>query len=283
MARAVTQVGSPIAPAPERRSSPILDDPGLAVLWVGHATVLIQMHDKVFITDPMFTRTVGMVMRRKVEPGLDPAVLKGIDFTLISHIHFDHFSYGSLDQLPQNGVLLLPLGSLPYTPAFSYRGIRELSLWEVFEEDGVRITAVPVQHFSGRYGFDIPWMRDRGYTGYVIEYRGTTVFFGGDTGYHPELFREIGRRFAVDVAILPIGPIEPRDFMQRYHIDPAEALQILEDVGARLLVPMHHRTFVQGFDPALTYAVDQLQELAAARGLSDRLVVLDIGEQRVLH
>jgi L-ascorbate metabolism protein UlaG (beta-lactamase superfamily) len=282
MARAVTQMGSPIISTPQKLSSPLLDDPELAILWAGHATVLVQIRDKVFITDPNFTTTVGMVMRRKVEPGLDPASLDRVDYTLISHLHFDHFSYGSLDQLPQDGVLLLPQGSLPYTPAFGYREMRELKPWETFEEDGVRITAVPVQHFSGRYGFDSFWMRDRGYTGYVVQYQGTTVFFGGDTGYHPELFREIGRRFAIDVAMLPIAPIEPRDFMQRYHLDPAEALQVFEDVGARILVPIHHSTFVQGFDSTLTLAVDRLRELAASRGMLDRLVVLEIGEQRLL-
>lgn len=282
MMKSIEQIGRPVEPAPLRTESILRPDTDVAVLWSGHATVLIQIGDKLFLTDPLFTRTVGMVMKRTVDPGLDPARLPTVDFTLISHIHFDHFSYGSLDMLPPGGRLLLPTGSLPYTPDFAFEEIRELKPWELFEHDGVRITAVPVQHFSGRYGFDILWMPDRGYTGYVIEYRGTTIFFGGDTGYHPELFKEIGRRFSIDVAILPIAPIEPRDFMERNHVDPAQALQIFRDVGARIMVPMHHKTLIQGFDPSPLFASQQLLELAQQAGLLDRILLLDIGQQEVL-
>lgn len=282
MVKSVEQIGKPVAPAPSRVERPILSDVELSVLWVGHATVLVQIHDKVFLTDPLFTRTVGMVMKREIEPGLDPVSLSKVDVTLISHTHFDHFSYGSLDLLPKEGTLLLPLGALAYTPALGFAEIRELGPWEVLQQGDVTITAVPVQHFSGRYGFDILWMRDRGYSGYVIEYRGITVFFGGDTGYHPELFREIGRRFEIDLAILPIGPIEPRDFMQENHVDPGEALQIFKDVRARYFLPMHHRTLVQGFDPSPSFALEQLLSIAERDSLLDRIISLDIGEQRAL-
>ncbi|MEX2116751.1 MAG: MBL fold metallo-hydrolase, partial [Bacteroidota bacterium] len=279
MAKSIEQVGRPVAPAPKRIEHPVLLDVDLAVLWVGHATVLVQIHDKVFLTDPLFTNTVGMVMKRTIQPGLDPASIPRVDFTLISHTHFDHFSFGSLDLIPKEGKLLLPLGALVYTPALGFEEIREMKPWEVLEQDGVTITAVPVQHFSGRYGFDILWMRDRGYSGYIIEYQGMTVFFGGDTGYHPDLFKDIGRKFEIDLAILPIGPVEPRDFMQQNHVDPAEALQIFRDLRARQLLPMHHRTLIQGFDPSPTFALEQLLSLAERDTLLDRIIPLDIGEQ----
>lgn len=282
MAKSVEQVGKPVAPAPYRVENPILPDVDLSVLWIGHATVLVQIHDRVILTDPLFTGTVGMVMKRTVEPGLDPAAIPRVDFTLISHTHFDHFSYGSLDLIPKEGKLLLPIGALAYTPALGFEEIREMKPWDVLQHNGVTITAVPVQHFSGRYGFDILWMRDRGYTGYMIEYRGITIFFGGDTGYHPEIFKEIGRKYEIDLAILPISPVEPRDFMQQNHVDPAEALQIVRDLRARQMLPMHHRTLVQGFDPNPTFAIEQLLSLAERDGLLDRIIQLDIGQQRVL-
>lgn len=281
-ARALSQLGAPIASVKHKVSDPVLSSVGLSILWVGHATTLIQIGDKVFITDPLFTKTVGMLMRRSIEAGLDPSTLSRIDYTLISHIHLDHFSYGSLDMLPKGGKLLVPLGALRYTPDFDFREIRELRPWDALDEDGVRITAVPVQHFSGRYGFDTPWTRDLGYTGYIIECNGVTVFFGGDTGYHPELFKEIGRRFSIDIAILPIAPIEPRDFLARNHIDPKEAIQVFEDLGATRLLPIHHRSLNQGFDPTPMFPVELLRKLADERGIKDKLIVLEIGEQRVI-
>lgn len=124
---------------------------------------------------------------------------------------------------------------------------------------------------------DIGWQRDRGYTGYIIEYAGTTVFFGGDFGYHPTLYKEIGKRFSVDIALLPIAPIEPRDFMSPVHVDPAEALQTMEDVGARIMIPMHHSTYDLGLDPSLSFASEELDRLAKERGVRDRVYILPIG------
>ncbi|MBF8248381.1 MAG: hypothetical protein HW374_1181, partial [Bacteroidetes bacterium] len=112
--RSLTNIGQPIEPAPAIISQPVIENADLVVSWVGHATVLLQIRDKVFITDPLLTQTVGMIMKRLVQPALDPTLLAKIDFTLVSHTHFDHFSFGSLDMLPKNGTLLLPLGALHY-------------------------------------------------------------------------------------------------------------------------------------------------------------------------
>ena len=280
MGRAVERIGDPVVIVPHKEHTPVVERTGLSVLWAGHATVLIQIEDKIFLTDPLFTTTAGMLSKRYIEPGIEPASLSRVDYTLISHLHFDHFSFGSLDMLPADGTLLIPFGVLAYTPDLDFRQIRELNPWESLEEDGVKITAVPVQHFSGRYGIDIPWMRDRGYTGYVIEYHGRTVFVGGDTGYHPALFKDIGQRFSIDLAIVPIAPIEPRDFMRFAHVEPAEALQIFADVKATYMVPMHHRTLLQGFDPSETFPVEQLQALAEKQGIREQVIVLEIGERR---
>lgn len=282
LVRMFSQIPAGIETVENKIANPLRQNVGLSVLWVGHATVLIQIHDKVFITDPIFTNTVGMIAKRLVEPGIDPTSLSKLDYTLISHIHLDHFSYASLDDLPKDGKLVLPFGGLSYTPEFGFKETRELRAWEVMEEEGVRITAVPVRHFAGRYGFDTPWMRDRGFTGYVIEYRGSTIFFGGDTGYDSEIFKEIGRKFSIDVALIPISPIEPRDFMQRVHVDPNEAVQVFEDLQAKILIPMHHRTFVQGFDAKPTTPQEALLKIVDQKGLQQKVIVLAIGEQRIL-
>jgi N-acyl-phosphatidylethanolamine-hydrolysing phospholipase D len=261
---------------------PVFPQVGLSVLWIGHATCLIQIGDKVFLTDPIFTNTAGMISKRRIEPGILPSSIDRLDYILISHIHFDHLSYGNLSLLPKTATMLLPPGGGEYTPEFGFSEYREMNAWTTFEADGVRITAVPVKHFNGRYGFDVAWLDHHTYTGYVIEYQGQTVFFAGDTGYDPEMFREIGRKFTIDIALIPIAPVEPRDFMMRVHIDPKEALQIFEDVGAKFMIPIHHRTFVQGLDSTLTYAQDQLKRLVSERHIEDRVMILGIGEQRIL-
>jgi len=55
------------------------------------------------------------------------------------------------------------------------------------------LPAVPVKHFNGRYGFDMRcWIMIPTQV-YVIVYQGITVFFAGDTGYDPVIFKEIGK------------------------------------------------------------------------------------------
>lgn len=282
MARAVEQVGEPIRPVERIVASPIRASVGLSILWAGHATVVIQIHDKVIITDPVFTRTVGILAKRSVAPGLDPSSLTRLDAILISHIHFDHFSYGSLDLLPRSARLFVPSGGMEYTPEFGFAETRPAKSWQPFEIDGLRITPVPVRHFGGRYGFDAGWNSEPTWTGYVIEYKGTTVFFAGDTGYDPAIFKEIGKRFHIDVALIPIAPIEPRGFMGPVHTDPKEALQIFEDVGATLMIPIHHDTFFQGLEPGPSYAKGIMQKLIEERGLQDRVKLLGIGDQLII-
>ena len=245
--------------------------------------MLIQIYDKIFITDPLFTNTIGMVVKRFVKAGLDPALLTKVDFTLISHVHLDHLSYGSLDMLPKNGTLVFPDGLASYVPDFGFQEIDEMKPWDVIERDSVRITAVPAQHFSGRYSFDRDWPREQGYTGYVIEYKGIAVFFAGDTGYDPELFKEIGRRFKIDLAIIPIAPSSGSGLGGHVHVSPLGALEIFKDVGARYMMPIHFGTMLFGSNTNPNGPLEILNMDAAQQGISDRIVGLEVGEQRILY
>jgi N-acyl-phosphatidylethanolamine-hydrolysing phospholipase D len=277
-----SKIGETIPDPPHMITSPILPNANLAVSWAGHATVLIQIHDKIIITDPFLTNTLGMVAKRFVKTGLDPTLLPRVDVTLVSHIHFDHFSYGSLDMLPKKGILAVPLGAAEYTPDFGFKEVYELKPWQMIESDGVRITAVPAQHFTGRYGFDAAWMGDLGYTGYVIQYKEYTIYFAGDTGYDPEMFKEIGRRFSIDLAIIPIAPGSGNGLGSRVHVNPRGAIAIFKDLAAKYMMPMHFNTVFYG--PAANPAepINRLREAATDQGCLDKIIVLEMGEQRIL-
>jgi N-acyl-phosphatidylethanolamine-hydrolysing phospholipase D len=283
--RMVTQslgrIGEPIPDPPHMITTPLIPSANLAVGWVGHATVLIQIHDKLILTDPLFTNTIGMLVKRFVKPGLDPAILPEVDVTLISHMHFDHLSFGSLEELPKNGILVVANGLDRYTPEFGFRETVMLEPWESVDDDSIRITAVPAQHFNGRYGFDRAWLGQTGYSGYIIEYKSIVVFFAGDTGYNPELFKEIGKRFKIDLALIPIAP-GGRGLGSYVHVSPMGAVKIFQDVGAKYLVPIHFGTMAYGGPPDPAERLEALREAAQQEGVADRVIVLQVGEQRVL-
>ncbi|MGD0525660.1 MAG: MBL fold metallo-hydrolase [Polyangiaceae bacterium] len=269
-------------PVPNRITQPLRADARLAVLWVGHATVLVQMDDKLILTDPLLGNTVGQLTRRLQEPGIDPANLPPLDAVVVSHMHFDHLSLGSLDTIePKVRRLFVPQGGLVYVPNYAFDA-RELPTWQSFEDGGLRITAVPVKHVGFRYGVDAAWMKTS-FTGYVFEYHGLTVYFSGDTAYDQEHFRETAARFpSIDLALIAIAPIHPRSFMEATHVDPAQAVQAFLDLGARTMVPIHYGTLVNGFD-APGEARATLVEVMKKRGLGeDRVKILPIGGQAVI-
>jgi L-ascorbate metabolism protein UlaG (beta-lactamase superfamily) len=269
-------------PVPNKVAHPEQVKGRLSVLWIGHATTLIQIDDKFVLTDPVFTSAVGQVSKRLVEPGLEPESLPPIDAAVISHMHFDHLSLESLDMIEHKVKhLFVPRGGLVYIPNYAF-STDEAKTFQTYDVDGLRITAVPVKHVGWRYGADVDWMTTS-FTGWVFEYHGLTVYFGGDTAYVAENFAKTRARFPnIDVALLPIAPIHPRDFMKHTHVDPIEALQAFADLGAKTMIPIHYDTFVNsGDEPGEPRRV--LEEAMRARGFtSEQVKILDIGEQRVL-
>jgi N-acyl-phosphatidylethanolamine-hydrolysing phospholipase D len=278
--QSIGRIGDTIPDPPQMITAPIIPNARLAVGWVGHATVLVQMGDKLIITDPLFTNTIGLLVKRFVKPGLDPAILPKIDLTLISHMHFDHLSYGSLEELPKNGDLIIANGLARYVPEFGFKETVVLQPWQSFEDDSIRVTAVPVQHFNGRYGFDRAWLGNTGYSGYVVEHDGIVVFFAGDTGYNPELFKEIGRRFKIDLALIPIAP-GGRGLGSYVHVSPLGAVKIMEDVRAKYMVPIHFGTMAYGSSPDPAGRLEALHEAAVQEGVADRVIPLQVGQQKV--
>jgi L-ascorbate metabolism protein UlaG (beta-lactamase superfamily) len=280
LGRNVASLTRPMDRLPARITQPRREDARLAALWVGHATALVQMDDKFILTDPVFTDTVGQISKRLVEPGLAPENLPEVDAVLVSHMHFDHLSLGTLDLIEDRVArVYLPEGGAVYLPGSAVPTI-ELSSWRSHEVDGLRVTAVPVRHVGFRYSGDRAWMT-HSFTGYVVEYHGLRVYFGGDTAY-TRAFRDTADRFAgIDLAILPIAPIHPRSFMCRTHTDPGEALMAFDDLGARYMLPVHFDTFVNSLDE-YGEAPRVLRALLPERGLDEtRVALLSHGQQRV--
>jgi L-ascorbate metabolism protein UlaG (beta-lactamase superfamily) len=82
----------------------------------------------------------------------------------------------------------------------------------------------------------------------------------GDTGLGGgQAFHITAKRHKeFDLALIPIGAYEPRWFMSRYHINPAEAVQIKNIVNAKKVIGHHWGTF-QLTDEAITKPIEDLK------------------------
>jgi N-acyl-phosphatidylethanolamine-hydrolysing phospholipase D len=268
---------------PNRLHTARRPDVRLSALWVGHATVLLQIDDVFILTDPVFTQTVGAgFSRRLVEPGFSASDLPPVDVTVISHMHSDHLSYGTLDLIaPKVRQLLLPEHAFSYIPDYRFP-MSEVVQWNRFSSGELSVTAVPVKHPGFRYGADVAWA-DRSATGWVFELHGITVYFGGDTAYDRDAFAATAARFPhIDLAILPIAPIEPPSFARATHLDGREALQAFLDLRAEHMLAVHYDTFAHGTDP-IGYASAFLRRAMERAGIGeDRVHIVPIGGQFTL-
>ena len=280
-----------LLPAPRKGAPPELQPVDTStqgqdrLVWLGHSSYLIEIGGVRLITDPHLSERASPLPfgepRRFQPPAMSLETLPKIDGVLLSHNHYDHLDAHTVKALAQRDApwFAVPLGVAHWFRQRDIARVVELDWWQRHDFDGVPVHCVPAQHFSGRAAHDTNRSL---WCGLIAEIAGRKIYFAGDTGYSED-FKDIGRRFApIDIALIPIGAYEPRWFMQPMHVNPEEAVQIHQDVGARVSLAMHWGTFRLTTEP-----VDEPpRRLAAARsaaGLSDRdFQVLLPGESRTL-
>lgn len=235
-----SHVDDPVAPEPAQRVEDV------RITWIGHATMLVQIDGKNILTDPVWSDTVGplpgMGPARVRAPGIAFDRLPPIDAVVISHNHFDHLDLPTLVRLSKTFAphVYVGLGNKAMLEGEGVKNVTELDWWQTDDASGVRITSVPVQHFSRRGVNDA--MRAL-WTGYVFDGKKGRVYFAGDTGDGPH-FREVSERLGpMRVALLPIGAYLPRWFMHRQHIAPKEAIAAAKTLRAQTAIAMHFDTF----------------------------------------
>ena len=227
------------------------------VTWINHCTFLVNVDGLNLLTDPIWSDRCSPLPflgpKRRHETPLALENLPAIDLVLISHDHYDHLDKQTVLRLHEQNpgiTWVVPLGLKRWFQRLGIKQVVELEWWQETElgiqGQEVVITAVPTQHFSGRTIFD----KNRSlWTGFVIDFirpkkREKRLYFVGDTGYNRKDFKKIGEEFGeMDLSLIPIGTYVPKDFMDPVHVNPKQSAAIHEEVGSRLSVGMHWKTF----------------------------------------
>lgn len=281
--------------------NPVKDGVRFSVLWIGHASTLIQIEDKVILLDPVFEDVIASLMLRKVEAGINIEDISKLNLILISHAHMDHLSLPTLTKLDKRfpkATVVFPAGVEDYMPALEMNMVKMKTgnsekqgyVGETKIIDGVKITTVFANHTGGRYVLDSYMWFVPGFTGYMIEYKGITVFFAGDTVYDEKAYKELGKKYDVDLAILPIGPCIDCEAMNfGYHMGSFGAMNLLDDINAKYMLPVHYGSSPYGSDPdlplkTLTYLTDKYNSTTVTgivwtKAYNQKILVLDEGEQ----
>jgi L-ascorbate metabolism protein UlaG (beta-lactamase superfamily) len=245
------------------------------VTFLGHASTLISMNGMNILTDPHLGRHIFFFLWRKGKRPPSIKSLPPLDLLLLSHGHYDHLDLPTLRKLPRR----IPAIAAPGLETILRWARRErvvtLDEWESRNFGGIKITAVPAEHFLGRP----PLFPASKYQGYVVE-GDATVYFAGDTAIFDGL-SEIGLKWDIDVALLPIGAYSPPSF-RRHHMSPEDAIEAARMLRAKAVVPIHWGAFKLSLEP-MSEPIPRLRRAAEEAGRSSTLKILNPGESISLY
>jgi L-ascorbate metabolism protein UlaG (beta-lactamase superfamily) len=249
-------------------------DGDFRLTWLGHSTTVLELGGRRVLTDPVFGARASPLSfagpKRFHAVPASIAQLPPLDAVLLSHDHYDHLcaeSVRALAQLDVPVVTALGVGAHLERLGVPERNVHELDWHEAKEVGGVRFTATPAQHFSGRGPGD---RNQTLWASWVIEAGRRRVFFSGDTGLTPE-FRDLGASFGpFDLVMLEIGAWNQA--WGDIHLGPKNALQAFDLLGGGTLFPVHWGTF----NLAL-HAWDEPVETLLASAGSRRIITPKLG------
>ena len=219
------------------------------IVWFGHSSYYILTKQASILVDPVFSGRASPIPGfAKAFPGSNiygPEDFDQIDVLVLTHDHYDHLDYQTIQELaPKVGRFVTALGVGSHLEYWGIEPARivELDLWESTEpKPHLQLTSVPGRHFSGR-----TFKRNQTlWCGFVLNLEGYRLFLGGDSGYG-EHFAEIGRRFGpFDLAFLECG--QYGENWPDIHMLPEQTVQAAQDLGAKVLLPVHWAKFTLAF------------------------------------
>ena len=217
-----------------------------SLTWLGHASFRLDTPGgKRVYVDPWLSSPTTPDGEKEPER---------VDLIALTHGHSDHVGE-TVDLHKRYGCPVVALVEL--RGWLSKQGVEENmahgpNKGGTVEVDGIKITLTDAHHSSS--AGDGTYLGEP--AGLVIEVEdGTKVYFAGDTNAFMDM-QLIGRIYAPDVAVLPIG--------DHFTMGPKEAAVALELLGVKRCVPCHWGTF-----PLLRGQPAQLAELAPGVDVSD--------------
>ncbi|GIZ45864.1 hypothetical protein CKM354_000901200 [Cercospora kikuchii] len=312
----------PTVPVHKPTFLPSRETQNLRATWLGHACYYVEFAGGLRVLfDPVFTQRCSpfsfMGPKRYTDMPCQIEDIPYIDVVVISHCHYDHLSYPTLQKIAEKHrdvQFFVPLGNAPWFERCGFKNVTELDWWEEREvkitpnvagepnrarEMKAMISCLPCQHMSARTAFDKAHTL---WASWSVESGGKKVWFGGDTGYravprsakdefdygekyahlpHCPAFKEIGEhRGPFDLGLIPIGAYDPRWIMSPVHANPYDAVNIFVDTKCKQAMGIHWGTWVLT-EEAVLDPPKVLKEALKWKGLEQNVFeTCDIGISR---
>jgi L-ascorbate metabolism protein UlaG (beta-lactamase superfamily) len=253
-------------------------------IWLGHSTLLLNLDGKIVLIDPVFSDyafSIDIFVKRFQDAALKLEELPHIDAILISHNHYDHLDKKTIQFFKDKDtrfILPLKVGDDLLDWGIPKERFVELDWEDSVTEFGIKFTATPAQHFSGRGLFD---KNKSLWASWVIESKNDKIFYSGDSGYSNH-FKQIGDKYGpFDVTFIENGQYNER--WADIHMLPEESIQAHIDLKGKYYVPVHwgmfnlalhnwvepvERTYKLAQDKKLSYLSPKLGEIINLENVS---------------
>lgn len=237
---------------------------GLRITWLGHSSLLLEVDGLRILVDPVWGERASpfsyLGAKRFYPVPLALQDLPPIDAILISHDHYDHLDIATVKRLKDKNIewyMPLGVGSHLRHWGVAKEKIHELDWWQDATIKGVKFTAIPSRHSSGRSIF-LTDTKKTLWSGWAINGPQHRVVYSGDTTMHPD-FKTVGDKLGpFDLSIIEIGAYNL--LWRDNHLGPEQALIAHQLLQAKTLLPVHWA----GFDLATHGWTEPMERLQAA-------------------
>ncbi|VXC39576.1 conserved hypothetical protein [Flavobacterium sp. 9AF] len=261
----------------------------VSYIWYGHSVVLLRVNAMNILIDPMFGSNAAPIAPFPIKRFSEDTLklidnLPDIDLILISHDHYDHLDYDSIQKLKtKTKQFYVALGVKRHLEKWGINPERiiEFDWWQNQNFNSMSITFTPTRHFSGR------GLTDRAkslWGGWVIKTEGANIWFSGDSGYGPH-FAAIGKRLGpFDFAFMECG--QYNENWSQIHMFPEESVQAAIDARVNNMIPVHWGGFALAqhswTDPVIRF-VKQAEEKNCSFHLPKLGEIQTIANQNHFH
>ncbi len=230
------------------------NEKGLSLWWLGQSGFLIQWQNKHLLLDPYLSEsltkkyaTTDKPHVRMTECPVNPVQLDFIDVVTSSHNHTDHLDHETLWPLMKANpdlAMIIPEANR----AFVSERLQCDPAWPLGVNDGTSVSTKGFT-FTGLAAAHEQLEQDEKGNyhclGYLISFDQWTIFHPGDAIPYPGMADNL-LRYAqgrtIDIALMPInGRLPERRVTGNFW--GRESAAFAKEIGARLVIPMHHEMF----------------------------------------
>lgn len=216
------------------------------VVWLGHSSFLLEIESKTILIDPVFGEYAAphkLLGRKRYndEMPFDIEKLNKIDAVIISHDHYDHLDFPTIEKIKakvENVIVPLGVGNHFIEWGIHPDKVQQLDWWNETMLGSLKIVLTPSRHSSGR------GINDQAATlwgSWCFIGTNQKIYFSGDGGYGSH-FKQIGEKYGP----FDFGMIECGQYNEKWagmHMFPEESVQAGIDLKINTFMPIHWGTF----------------------------------------